>query len=98
MARRIAVIQGHPDASQSHFGHALAEAYASGAAGAGHATCLIEVARLDFPLLPNKHVWEHGETPPAITTAQQAIAWADHLVVFLSALARQHARHPQGIL
>lgn len=81
MAKRIAIIQGHPDASQVHFGHVLAEAYVRGAAAAGHETRLIEVARLDFPLLPSKQQWEHGETPAAIATAQQTIAWADHLVI-----------------
>ena len=30
-ARRILIIQGHPDASQRHFCHALAQAYAEGA-------------------------------------------------------------------
>jgi hypothetical protein len=30
MARRIAIIQGHPDASLRHYGHALADEYAKG--------------------------------------------------------------------
>lgn len=81
MTRRIAIIQGHPDSSQPHFGHRLMEAYARGAVSAGHETRLIEVARLEFPLLPSKQAWEHGETPPAIASAQQDIAWADHLVI-----------------
>ena len=76
MTRRIAIIQGHPDATQAHFGHSLAEAYVRGAASAGHETRLIEVTKLEFPLLPSKQQWEHGETPPAIAAAQQTIAWA----------------------
>ena len=34
--QRIILIQGHPDASAPHLCHALADAYAKGAAGAGH--------------------------------------------------------------
>lgn len=80
IARRIAIIQGHPDATQQHFGHHLMAAYVQGAATAGHETRLIEVAKLDFPLLPSKQEWEQGETPPSIAAAQQTIAWAEHLV------------------
>jgi putative NADPH-quinone reductase len=35
MARRIAIIQGHPDPQGHHFGLALADAYAIGAAAVG---------------------------------------------------------------
>lgn len=51
MARRIVILQGHPDPQGSHFGHALAEAYTQGAQKAGHEVRMIAVARLDFPLL-----------------------------------------------
>ncbi len=81
MTRRIAIIQGHPDATRLHFGHHLMSAYARGAAGAGHETRLVEVAKLVFPLLSSKQDWERGETPPDIAAAQQDIAWADHLVI-----------------
>ena len=81
MAKHIAIIQGHPDVTQHHFGHALAEAYAKGATAAGHEVRMIDVAKLDFPWLRSKQEWEHSEPPPAITTAQKTIAWADHLVV-----------------
>lgn len=81
MSKRIAIIQGHPDATEVHYGHHLMAAYARGAASAGHETRLIEVAKLGFPLLPGKQEWEHGATPPAIAAAQQTIAWAEHLVI-----------------
>ena len=35
--RRIAIVQGHPDPAGKHLCHALADAYADGAARAGHA-------------------------------------------------------------
>lgn len=81
MNRRIVVIQGHPDASEPHLGHALANAYAEGAGEAGHEARLIEVARLEFPLLRSKEDFEHGQPPEAIRLAQEAVLWADHLVI-----------------
>lgn len=81
MGKHILIIQGHPDAGQSHYGHALAEAYADGASEAGHELRRIEVARLDFPLLRSAQDWQQGEPVPAIREAQQALAWAEHLVI-----------------
>lgn len=81
MAKRIVILQGHPDPAGGHFGHALAEAYAEGAAGTGHEVRRIEVARLAFPLLRTKEDFEHGPVPGAVRPAQEAIAWAEHLVI-----------------
>ena len=81
MARRIAIIQGHPDAQARHFGHALADEYAKGAQDGSHEVKRIEVARLDFPLLRTKEEFEHGMLPDSIKLAQDAIKWADHLVI-----------------
>jgi putative NADPH-quinone reductase len=78
--RRITLIQGHPDPAGGHLDHALADAYAEGAASAGHDLRRIAIATLDFPLLRNKQAFEHGATPPALAEAQAAIAWAEHLV------------------
>jgi putative NADPH-quinone reductase len=36
MSERILILQGHPEPSARHLCHALAEAYAEGAQGAGH--------------------------------------------------------------
>ena len=82
MPIRIAIIQGHPDAQARHFGHALADEYAKGCEDGGHEVKRIEVAQLDFPLLRTKEEFEKGQLPDSITQAQNAIAWADHLVVF----------------
>jgi Flavodoxin-like fold len=60
MTRRIAIIHGHPDATRVHFGHHLMEAYARGAASTGHEARLIDVAKLEFPLLSSKQAWEAG--------------------------------------
>jgi len=78
---RVAIIQGHPDAGAPHFGHALAEEYAEGAWEGGHEVKLVEVARLDFPLLRSQREWQEGAPCAAIREAQGTIAWADHLVI-----------------
>jgi putative NADPH-quinone reductase len=39
------------------------------------------VAEIDFPLLRAKEEWERGAPPPAIAQAQEAIRWAEHLVI-----------------
>lgn len=74
------MIQGHPDPAGGHFDHALAQAYTDAASAAGHELRRIEVAQLDFPLLRNGAQWQ-GEAPSGIREAQQAIAWAEHLVI-----------------
>ena len=80
--RRILLIQGHPDGSRPHLNHALADAYAEGARGAGHPLRRVDVAALDFPLLASQHEWEHGSLPPALAAAQRDIGWAEHVVLF----------------
>lgn len=81
-SRRILLIQGHPDPAGGHLCHALAQAYADGAAEAGHKLRRIEVAQLDFPLLRSAEAWEHGELPAMLQPAQDDIEWAQHLVLF----------------
>ncbi|MFC6671526.1 NAD(P)H-dependent oxidoreductase [Marinobacterium aestuariivivens] len=82
MGKRITIIQGHPDPDRQHLGYALADAYADGARTAGHEVRLLEVARLDFPLLRTKQAFEEEKPPEVILDAQDAIRWAQHLVIF----------------
>lgn len=77
----IALIQGHPDTSDSRFCRALAKAYAEGARSAGHEVREIDVARLDFPLIRSEADFVDKDLPPDIKTAQDTISWATHLVV-----------------
>lgn len=81
MAKRITIIQGHPDAQARHFCHALADEYAKGAEDGGHEVRRIEVATLDFPLLRTKEDFEQGAPPDVIKQGQEAIGWANHLVI-----------------
>ncbi len=81
-ARKILLIQGHPDTTTSHLCHSLAQAYAEGAREAGHEVRTTDVASLDFPLLRSQHEWEHGQLPAGLSAAQEDIHWADHIVLF----------------
>ena len=69
-AQRIVLIQGHPDPRGGHLCHALADAYAEGARGAGRDLRLIDVARLDFPLLRSAAEWKETPLPPALHTEE----------------------------
>ncbi|MEF3062830.1 NAD(P)H-dependent oxidoreductase [Ralstonia solanacearum] len=77
---RIVIIQGHPDPSNLHLLHALADAYAEGAAAAGHEVRRVEVAKLSFPILRTQTEFETGALPPALQRAQEDMRWAEHWV------------------
>jgi putative NADPH-quinone reductase len=81
MPQRIAIIDGHPDPERSHFGHALAQAYRQGAEEAGSTVRTIRLSDIDMPLLRSQHEWEQGPLPPVLQEAQDAIGWAEHLVI-----------------
>jgi putative NADPH-quinone reductase len=80
--RRILILQGHPDGAGRHLCHALAESYGRGAAEAGHEVRTVTISELEFPLLKSKDDWDHGALPPALAVAQDAISWAQHIVLF----------------
>jgi putative NADPH-quinone reductase len=77
----ITIIQGHPDGHSRHLCHALADEYADGARSAGHSVRLIDLGKLEFPLLRTKEAFEHAVLPPELATAQGDLAWANHLVL-----------------
>jgi len=81
VAKRIAIVQGHPDPAGGHFVHALADAYERAAREAGHEVKRIDVARLEFPMLHNAQEWEWKPPSESIAAAQRALAWAAHLVI-----------------
>lgn len=51
MPLRVLIIDGYPDPDRARFCHALADAYATGAEGAGHAVDRLTLAEMDLPLL-----------------------------------------------
>jgi putative NADPH-quinone reductase len=77
----IAIIQGHPDGNARHYCHALADEYAASARASGHVVRVIDVGRLEFPLLRSKEAFERSEVPAELLEAQRDIAWADHLLL-----------------
>jgi putative NADPH-quinone reductase len=82
MAKRIAIIQGHPDARPERLIRAMATAYAEGARAGGHEVRIIDVAAMEFPLLRTKNEFNNGTVPMVISQAQCTLQWADHLVIF----------------
>lgn len=80
MAKRIVIIQGHPDPAGGHLCHALAEAYAAGASDAGHAVETLAPARLRLPPLETKAAFE-APPPPEVAAVQSVIGAAEHLLL-----------------
>ncbi len=80
MARRIAVIQGHPDPAGHHLLHAMADAYAEAAIVAGHQVRRIEVGKLEFSLLRTQEDFETSALPPALLQPREDMRWSEHWV------------------
>ena len=80
-ARKVLIIDGHPDGAPERFCHALVDAYAEGATAAGHAVQCLRLAELDFPLLRTREAFESEPPPADIVAAQAAIDACDHLVL-----------------
>lgn len=80
-AKRIAIIQGHPDPDEHRFCRALANAYADGARSVGHQIQTIDIARIEFPILRTQDEFEQGTISESIQQAQEIIQWAEHLVI-----------------
>jgi putative NADPH-quinone reductase len=81
MGKRILIIDGHPDAHRERYVHALAKAYAVGADAGGHEIRSLLIGEMEFPLLASNEAFRDRKPPRPIGTAQEAIAWADHLVI-----------------
>ena len=80
MNKRIAIIQGHPDAAGHHLLNAMSDVYAEAAISAGHQVRRVEVAKLDFPLSRTQLDFETGELPPSLVQARDDMRWAEHWV------------------
>lgn len=82
MRKNILIIQGHPDMSHDHLGHALAASYEKGARESGYEVRKICIANIDFPLLRTNEDFYSSEPVPVIRECQKDIRWANHLVIF----------------
>ncbi|MHB2167226.1 NAD(P)H-dependent oxidoreductase [Alsobacter sp. R-9] len=81
MARRILIIDGHPDPDRGRLIHAMAGAYEASARAAGHEIRTLELASADIPLLRSKAEFETMAPPADIARAQEDIRWAEHVVL-----------------
>lgn len=83
MAKKVLILQGHPDPAGGRLCHALADAYAAGAKESGAEVRRIEVAQLEFPILRTKMEWDAGEAgaPESIRPTIADSRWAEHLLV-----------------
>lgn len=79
--RRVLIIDGHPDPDPKRFCHALADAYASGAATVGREVRRVDLSALEFPDLTRRDDWETAPAPASIVGVQDDILWAQHLVI-----------------
>jgi len=81
MAKRILIVDGHPDPDRKRFCHALAEAYGEGARDTGNEVRTLTVSEIDVPMLRTA---QEFSTPPksgAILVAREDLIWCNHLVV-----------------
>lgn len=80
MAKRILILNGHPDPRVGRFCAALCDAYAAGAEAAGHEVRRLDVGLIETPLL---EAAEAFATPPpdVLQTVQSAMIRAEHLVI-----------------
>lgn len=80
MTRSVCIVQGHPHAATKHLCHAIADAYAEGAASEGARIERIDIAAVDPQIFRDPA--EFMTPPPAsVLAAQRAIGRADHVVI-----------------
>jgi putative NADPH-quinone reductase len=79
--KRVLIIDGHPDADRGRLVHALADAYAAGAASAGHEVRRIDIASLELSSLRGNDDFLHGTPSETIQRCQQDLSWAQHVVI-----------------
>jgi putative NADPH-quinone reductase len=79
-AKKILIIDAHPDKAPGHFVHALAAQYTAAAGAAGHLVQVVKVSELKFPWLCNAEEFA-GQPTGVIGSQQQHFKWADHVVI-----------------
>lgn len=79
MQKNIVVLLGHSD-TETYSG-ALANAYQSGAEEAGHVVRRFNIGEMQFDPILHKGYKEIQELEPDLLELQDAIRWADHVVI-----------------
>ena len=82
MAKRILVVQGHPDPHRDSLCKALGEAYITGARS-GDNVRSFDVGAADFPLLRDPDSWQAGagSLPDELRDVADDLLWAQHLMI-----------------
>lgn len=81
MGRRVLILDGHPDPAPGRYCHAVAAAYARGAASAGHVIHRVNLSEMEFPVLTTREDWESAMPCAAVQALQDQLGWAEHLVI-----------------
>ncbi len=81
MSRNITILYGHPDSSEKRLCYALAKAYQDAAQLTGHAVRRINLSDFDCSSILSEEDFNHGAVPKIINEAQEAIEWADHILL-----------------
>lgn len=80
MAKRILVINGHPDPAPERLSAGLASAYSEGARAKGHDVRRLDVGAMEFPLLRRVQDFTTEPDAAAIRDAREKLGWAEHVV------------------
>ena len=78
--KKIVVLLGHPDSSDTHSGE-LATIYEAAAKAAGHQVRAFKLGDMEFDPILHKGYKVIQELEPDLKKLQEAIAWCDHFVV-----------------
>ncbi len=81
MAKRILVIDGHPDPDRKRFCHALAEAYADGARDTGNDVRCLTVSEMQVGFLRTAEEFAALPQDNLILTARADLLWCEHVVL-----------------
>jgi putative NADPH-quinone reductase len=81
VARRILIVDGHPDADKARFLHALADSYRHGAEIAGHEARTVRLCELAIPFLGNAREFAAQPESRDIREQQEHWRWAQHVVL-----------------
>lgn len=79
MKKKIVVLLGHSDVDT--FSGAMADHYQAGAEDAGHEVVRVNIGEMKFDPILRKGYKEIQQLEPDLVQLQEAIKWADHVVI-----------------
>lgn len=79
--QNIVILYGHPDPSHDRLCYALSKSYQDAAQLTGHAVRRVNLGELDFDSIKSSADFNEGEVSEDIRQVQDAIHWADHVLL-----------------